>query len=212
MIPTGLFKGKRVDNGEWIEGSLLNFRENTYIIPHDSEYCYDDTEKLAFDIEYFEVIPETVGQYTELTDKNNKKIFSGDMVRISSGFSFLVVFKDGCYVLTYENLSNPLSLFKDCEVVGNIHDTLGVEKKVAKIFKFSGYFVDPNGEFTDEELKTLLADSCDIISHNINVEEQDIGEWEDDNPLNLYDCPQKECEKYFSEKHLHDSENMIVSR
>lgn len=80
MLPTGLFKGKRVDNGEWIEGSLLNFRENTYIIPHDSEYCYDDTEKFAFDIEYFEVIPETVGQYTELTDKNNKKIFVGDII------------------------------------------------------------------------------------------------------------------------------------
>ncbi|MDE7099001.1 MAG: hypothetical protein K2O60_07630 [Ruminococcus sp.] len=59
-MPDILFEGKRKDNGEWIEGSLLNFRENTYIIPHDSEYCYDDTEKFAFDVEYFEVIPETV--------------------------------------------------------------------------------------------------------------------------------------------------------
>ena len=59
-MPDILFEGKRKDNGEWIEGSLLNFRENTYIIPHDSEYCYYDTEKFAFDVEYFEVIPETV--------------------------------------------------------------------------------------------------------------------------------------------------------
>ncbi len=64
-MPDILFEGKRKDNGEWIEGSLLNFRENTYIIPHDSEYCYNDTEKLAFDIEYFEVIPETVRLMTD---------------------------------------------------------------------------------------------------------------------------------------------------
>lgn len=59
-MPDILFEGKRKDNGKWIEGSLLNFRENTYIIPRDSEYCYDDTEKFAFDVEYFEVIPETI--------------------------------------------------------------------------------------------------------------------------------------------------------
>lgn len=70
---------------------------------------------------------------------------------------------------------------------------------MAKIFKLSGYFVDPNGEFTDSELETILKNSCDIIAFHINVEEKDIGEWEDDNPLNRCDCPEKECEKYFRE-------------
>lgn len=71
---------------------------------------------------------------------------------------------------------------------------------MAKIFKLSGYFVDVNGEFNNSELEAVLADSCDIIAHHIKVEEQDIGEWEDDNPLNCCDCSEKECEKYFLKK------------
>ena len=37
----------------------------------------------------------------------------------------------------------------------------------------------------------------DLIVHHVNIEERDIGEWDDDNPLNLLDCPKSECEKYF---------------
>lgn len=58
-----LFRGKRKDNEKWIECRLLNFFENTYIIPYISE-CY---KKLSFDnvisFNVGEVIPEIVGQY-----------------------------------------------------------------------------------------------------------------------------------------------------
>ena len=70
---------------------------------------------------------------------------------------------------------------------------------MAKIFKIQGYFIDPNEDYTTEQLEVMLEEDYDVIAHHIKVEEQDIGEWEDDNPLNYGNCPECECEKYFKE-------------
>ena len=118
-----LFRGKRVDNGEWIEGYYTNIGK---------EWHYILTGKLIIGLtgmgfEREEVIPETVGQYTGLTDKNGKKIFEGDIVKYENKiYEIKYLEKYARFAPSNEHSIFMVCAFNHLEVVGNIHDNPGL--------------------------------------------------------------------------------------
>ena len=129
-----LFRAKRIDTGEWVEGYYVYCRKRHYILPTD--ICGFD-ERLY---DWVEVIPETVGQYTGLNDKNGKMIFEGDVVRRDNGSIGYIIFL--AQTMSYRLILPKTDVatvhramgcgYHDAqmlEVIGNIHDNPELLKK-----------------------------------------------------------------------------------
>ena len=144
-----LFRGKSVNDGEWAHGSLVI----TTIEPADDapikHYHIEDMTIGVFPNEHQSgitetVAPSTIGQFTGLTDKNGKKIFEGDIVKVTDspfGYSYIGVtcFHEGSFCIQYtywnkkrfhrigqtdkwQDMGARGTVTYKYEVVGNIHD------------------------------------------------------------------------------------------
>ena len=137
-----LFHGKRVDNGEWVEGNLIG---DCVIIPKGQEFEIVGSYVVFSDLVAYEVVPESVGQWTGMnefvvTDRSfNKTLFEGDIVEVwsrrrpptenielfrdkpTSQYDIavkaraVICFKNGCWFLDYENKYNK----ELCKLRGN---------------------------------------------------------------------------------------------
>lgn len=115
------FRGKRLDNGEWLYGSLLvshfkdDKKERYFITQFSGNYTFEH-----------EVDPATVGQYTGLKDKNGREIYEEDIFFDESGVYAVVCYSMGTFCVDFGE-GFDLQYFTDgiheiCDVVGNIHD------------------------------------------------------------------------------------------
>lgn len=121
------FRGKRLDNGEWAFGSYTNafgYWINEFVAYEPKMYGNEIIEDAAEHYAEHEVDALTVGQFTELEDKNHCQIFDGDIGWDEhNDCTGVVVYDEGKFLYVCENISEDLrERAGDIEIVGNIHE------------------------------------------------------------------------------------------
>ena len=132
-----LFRGKRTDNGEWVYGWPFADTADCSLkkvgkcrCTHDgSEYFIVEWVDDFHEYEERQVIPNTVGQYTGLKDKNGERVWEGDILSLRTGRPHVVRFKNGVFIL--EDSAIPISFAIKFDIIGNIHDNPELLKEEA---------------------------------------------------------------------------------
>ena len=138
-----IFRGKRIDNGEWITGGI--FQQKADGVEDEVVYIIDNSSN---DVDWaHRVIPETVGQFTGVADKNGKRVFEGDIFQYEPHFKtekawigivkyrnthdyyracndcgFVIEWQDESIMTTREDLLYWCGDGKSASVIGNVYD------------------------------------------------------------------------------------------
>lgn len=139
------FRGKRIDNGEWVCGGYAENDGKAFIVVR-TRYIPDTRDWDA--VEYYEnnpcyrltmidVEPDTVGQYIGVDDKNGKEIYEDDIVRSNSGRICKAVWFSSPQYQGWDlkpiEAKNPppkeRELWKDLEVIGNVYENADLLKE-----------------------------------------------------------------------------------
>ncbi|HAB7812142.1 TPA_asm: hypothetical protein GYP65_04795 [Listeria monocytogenes] len=121
------FRGKRIDNREWVYGNLMQFEDSATFVFADERKGASTLTYAHFIINNMHAIDEkTIDQYTGLKDKNGKKIFEGDVGWDEHNECYGVVkFEEGKFLYVWENIAEDLWEVADgIEICGNIHENL----------------------------------------------------------------------------------------
>ena len=121
-----LFRGKRIDNGEWVEGYITRRPSAIQFGAHYSPWFIDKPPSDPDDSgDFCNVDGKTVGQFTGLTDRKGKRIFEGDIVKWDGTEISIIRYCDGVYRLCNAKGYYGVSVhnhYSFVEVVGNVHD------------------------------------------------------------------------------------------